>query len=32
MRKSLLNRFQGSEGRLHLTDALQSQRLVRDQD
>jgi len=32
MGKSLLNRFQGSEGRRHLTDALQSQRLVRDQD
>lgn len=32
MRKSLLNRFQGSAGRRHLTDALQLQRLVRDQD
>lgn len=32
MEKSLLSRFQGSEGRRHLIDALKSQPLVRDKD
>ena len=32
MRRSLLNRFHGSEGSRHLTDALLPQRLVHDQD
>jgi len=32
MRKSLLNRFQGSEGRPHLIDALISLPLIRDKD
>ena len=30
--KSTLKRFEGSEGRLHLIDALKSQPLVRDED
>ena len=32
MRKSMLNRFQGSEGRPHLIDALISLPLIRDKD
>jgi CRP/FNR family cyclic AMP-dependent transcriptional regulator len=32
MRKSQLNRFRGSKGRLHLIAALQSQPLVQDKD
>ena len=30
--KSMLKRFQGPEGRLHLIEALRSQPLVRDND